>query len=65
VGEGTSAPSTRAMQKVWEAKLTRSNLKGKGKEKVVDLCKEVQREELDKLLAKKAVIQEMIDNLQK
>jgi hypothetical protein len=50
---------------VWEAELMCSKLKGKGKEKVNDLCEEAWREELEKLLAKRAVIQEMIDNLQK
>jgi hypothetical protein len=39
--------------------------KSKGKEKVIDLCEEVQREELDRLLAKRGVIQEMINNLLK
>jgi hypothetical protein len=56
---------TRAMQKVKEAELTWSKLKGKGKEKVVNLCEEVWREELDRLLAKRVVIQEMINDLLK
>jgi hypothetical protein len=60
-----SRRSTRATQKVREAKLMQSKSKGKGKAKVVeDLCKEAWREEVEKLKAKRAVIQEMIDNLE-
>jgi hypothetical protein len=48
-----------------EAKPTCSKSKGKAKAKVVeDLCEEVRREELEKLKAKRAVIQEMINNLE-
>jgi hypothetical protein len=57
--------TTRVTQKVKEAEPTWSKLKVKGKEKVIDLCEEVRREELERLLAKRAVIQEMIDNLLK
>jgi hypothetical protein len=52
-------------QKVKEAKLTQSKLKGKGKVKVDDeWVKEAQREKLGKLNAKRAIIQEMIDQLE-
>jgi hypothetical protein len=48
---------TRATQKVREAKLTQSKSKGKGKGKVVDnLLKEAWTEELERLIAKRAVI---------
>jgi hypothetical protein len=54
------------MLKVKEAELTCLKLKEKGKVMVVkEVCKELRREELERLLAKKAAIQEMIDNLQK
>jgi hypothetical protein len=57
--------TTRAMQKVQEAELMQSKLKRKGKGKVIDdLCKEAQMEELERLKAKRAVIQEMINNLE-
>jgi hypothetical protein len=53
------------MQKVREAEPTWSKSKGKGKAKVVEeLHEEAWREELEKLKAKRAVIQEMIDNLE-
>jgi hypothetical protein len=52
------------MQKVWEAEPTWSKSKVKGKAKVDDLCKEAQREELKRLKAKRAIIQEIIDNLE-
>jgi hypothetical protein len=56
---------TRATQKVWEAEPMWSKSKGKGKAKVVDdLREKARREELEKLKAKRAVIQEMIDNLE-
>jgi hypothetical protein len=43
-----------------------SKSKGKGKASVVEeVRKELRREELERLLAKKAAIQEMIDNLLK
>jgi hypothetical protein len=62
------APShrtTRATQKVKEAKPMQSKLKGKGKEKVNDKwVKEAQREELGKLKAKREDIQAMIDQLE-
>jgi hypothetical protein len=48
------------------AVLTRAKSKGKGKASVVEEAREeLRREELERLLAKKAAIQEMIDNLQK
>jgi hypothetical protein len=57
--------TTRATPKVKEAELMQSKSKGKGKTIVVkELCEEAQREELEKLIAKRAVIQEMINNLQ-
>jgi hypothetical protein len=63
-----SAPShrtTRATQKVQEAELTWSKSKGKVKVKVIkELCKEVQREELEKLKAKRVVIQDSGDDRQ-
>jgi hypothetical protein len=50
--------------KVKEAESARS--KSKGKAMVIkEVCEELRREELGRLLAKKAAIQEMIDNLQK
>jgi hypothetical protein len=52
------------MQKAQEAGPTWSKSMGKGKAKVdEDVREEVWREELERLIAKKAVIQEMIDNL--
>jgi hypothetical protein len=52
-------------QKVREAELMWSKSKGKGKGKVNDnLLKEAWREELEKLKAKRAVIQAMIDQLE-
>jgi hypothetical protein len=56
---------TRATQKVREAESMQSKSKGKGKEKVNDLCEEVWMEELERLIEKRLVIQEMINNLQK
>jgi hypothetical protein len=54
------------MPKVKEAELARSKSKGKGKATVIkEVREELQREELERLLAKKAAIQEMIDNLMK
>jgi hypothetical protein len=51
---------------VRETKSTQSKLKGKGKATVVEeVCKELRKEELERLLAKKAAIQEMIDDLLK
>jgi hypothetical protein len=56
---------TRVTQKVHGAEPARSKSKGKGKVKVVkELREEVWREELEKLKAKRAVIQEMIENLE-
>jgi hypothetical protein len=50
---------------VREAKPTQSKSKGKGKVKVNDeAMEEVRREELVKLKAKRAIIQEMIDQLE-
>jgi hypothetical protein len=44
-------------QKVQEAKLTQSRLKGKGKASVIeDAHEELQKEELARLIAKKAAI---------
>jgi hypothetical protein len=57
--------TTRVTQKVWEAELTWSKLKGKGKEKVDDkLFDEAWSEELGILKAKKVAIQAMIDQLE-
>jgi hypothetical protein len=42
-----------------------SKSKEKGKGKVNDLREKARMEELDRLIAKRLVIQEMIDNLQK
>jgi hypothetical protein len=54
------------MQKVRETELTQSKSKGKGKATVVEeVCEELRKEELERLLAKKAVIQEMINDLLK
>jgi hypothetical protein len=53
------------MQKVQEAEPTQSKSKGKGKVMVIEeVHKEVWREELERLIAKRAAIQEMINNLQ-
>jgi hypothetical protein len=53
------------MQKVKQAKLAREKLKGKGKVKVInEAIEEVQRERLEKLNAERAIIQEMIDQLE-
>jgi hypothetical protein len=58
--------ATRATQKVQEGEATRSKSKVKGKASVVEeVHEELRQEELERLLAKKAAIQEMIDNLQK
>jgi hypothetical protein len=58
--------TTRATPKVKEAKSARSKSKGKGKATVnEEVREELQREELERLLAKKVAIQEMIDNLLK
>jgi hypothetical protein len=52
-------------QKVKEAEPTQSKSKGKGKVMVVEeMCEEVQSEELERLIAKRVAIQEMIDKLQ-
>jgi 6-phosphogluconolactonase/glucosamine-6-phosphate isomerase/deaminase len=60
-----SRRTTRATQKVQEAEPMWSKSKGKGKAKVIeDLLEEAQREKLEKLKAKRVVIQEMIDNLE-
>jgi hypothetical protein len=60
-----SRQATRATQKVKEAELTQSKLKGKGKAKVDDeWVEEARREELGKLKAKRVVIQAMIDQLE-
>jgi hypothetical protein len=49
-----------------EAESAQSKLKRKRKASVVEeVRKELHREELERLLAKKAAIQEMIDNLLK
>jgi hypothetical protein len=49
--------ATRVTPKVKEAGLTRSKSKGKGKASVVEEAhEELRREELERLLAKKAVI---------
>jgi hypothetical protein len=55
-----------AMQKVKEAKLTQSKLKGKGKGKADDkLVDEAWRDELEILKAKRMAIQAMIDQLER
>jgi hypothetical protein len=60
-----SCRTTRATQKVKEAKPARTKLKGKRKAKVDDkLLEEVWREKLEKLKAERAVIQEIIDQLE-
>jgi hypothetical protein len=47
-----------------EARPTRSKLKGKGKVSVVEeVHEELQKEELERLIAKRVVIQERIDDL--
>jgi hypothetical protein len=57
---------TRATQKAQEAGPTRSKSKGKGKASVVEeVCEELRKEELERLIAKRAVIQERIDYLSK
>jgi hypothetical protein len=56
---------TRVTQKVREAEPMQSKSKEKGKVKVDDeWIEEAWREELEKLKAKRAIIQEMIDQLQ-
>jgi hypothetical protein len=56
----------RATQKVQEAGPTQSKSKGKGKASVIEeVRKELQKEELERLIAKRAVIQERIDYLPK
>jgi hypothetical protein len=51
---------------VQEAGLTRSKSKGKGKASVVDeVREEMRKEELERLIAKRVVIQERIDYLPK
>jgi hypothetical protein len=71
-GREPAQQATRVTQKVQEAGPAWSKLKGKGKGKgkgkvsvVEEVCEELQKEELERLMAKKAAIQEMIDNLQK
>jgi hypothetical protein len=65
-GREPSHRTTRATPKVKEAESAQSKLKEKGKATVVEeVHEELQREELERLLAKKADIQEMIDNLLK
>jgi hypothetical protein len=55
----------RVTQKAQGAGPTWSKSKGKGKASVVEeVRKELRKEELERLLAKKAAIQEMIDRLQ-
>jgi cell division protein FtsB len=52
-------------QKVQEAEPARAKLKGKAKAKVInEAIEEAQRERLEKLKAERAVIQEMIDQLE-
>jgi rhamnose utilization protein RhaD (predicted bifunctional aldolase and dehydrogenase) len=62
-----SRRNTSVMQKVKEAELTwfKSKGKGKGKAKVNDTTmEEVRMERLKKLKAERAIIQEMIDQLE-
>jgi hypothetical protein len=64
-GRALSCQTTRAMQKVKEAEPMRAKLKGKAKAKIVDeVIEEAQRERLERLKAERAVIQEMIDQLE-
>jgi hypothetical protein len=64
-GRELSCWATRAIPKVKQAKPMQSKSKGKGKAMVIEeLHEEAWREELEKLIAKRAVIQGMIDNLQ-
>jgi hypothetical protein len=52
------------MQKVQEAGPMRSKSKGKGKASVVEeVREELRKEELERLIAKRAVIQERINDL--
>jgi hypothetical protein len=56
-GREPSGRTTRATPKVKEAEPTQSKSKGKGKAMVVEeLCEEVQREDLERLIAKRAAI---------
>jgi hypothetical protein len=65
-GRELAKRATRATQKVQEAGPTWSKSKGKGKASVVDeVHEELQKEELEKLIAKRAIIQERIDYLLK
>jgi hypothetical protein len=65
-GREPARRATRATQKAQEAGLTRSKSKGKGKASVVDeVREEMRKEELERLIAKRAVIQERIDYLSK
>jgi hypothetical protein len=65
-GRELSRQTTRVTPKIKEVELMRSKSKGKGKALVVEeVHEELRREELERLLAKKAAIQELIDNLQK
>jgi hypothetical protein len=53
------------MQKVKKAEPARVKSKGKGKANVVkELLEEAQREKLEKLKAERAVIQDLIDQLE-
>jgi cell division protein FtsB len=53
------------MQKVKEAEPARAKSKGKAKAKVVnEVIEEARRERLEKLRAKRAVIQNLIDKLE-
>jgi hypothetical protein len=57
--------ATRVTQKVMEAEPMQSKLKGRAKVKVNDMTmEEVQMEKLKKLKAERAIIQEMIDQLE-
>jgi hypothetical protein len=60
-----SRRTTRVTQKVKEAEPMQSKSKGKGKAKVVNMTmEEVRMERLKKLKAERAIIQEMIDQLE-
>jgi hypothetical protein len=64
-GEGTTVQGYQATQKVREVEPTREKLKGKGKAKVINEAMEkVRRERLEKLRSERAIIQEMIDQLE-
>jgi hypothetical protein len=65
-GREPARRATRATQKAQEAGPTWSKSKGKGKASVVEeVHEELRKEELERLIAKRVVIQERIDYLLK